>query len=74
MLFRSNNNVKATADLSEKYDLFPSAVAEKAIPNLNLVALQGDDLKEALNGYLTVLYEQNPKSIGGELPGDDFYR
>lgn len=70
----ANNDVKATADLSEKYDLFPSAVAEKAIPNLNLVALQGDELKEALNGYLTVLYNQNPKSIGGELPGDDFYR
>ena len=26
-----------------------------------------------LAGYLEVLYEQNPESIGGALPGDDFY-
>lgn len=70
----ANDDVTATAELSEKYDLFPKPVAEKAIPNLNLVALQGEDLKEALHGYLNVLFEQNPKSIGGELPGDDFYR
>ena len=30
-------------------------------------------MKEKLSGYLSVLNEQNPESIGGTLPGDDFY-
>ena len=30
-------------------------------------------MKEALSGYLKVLFEQNPNSVGGKLPGDDFY-
>lgn len=30
-------------------------------------------MKEQLSGYLAVLKDANPESIGGELPGDDFY-
>ena len=30
-------------------------------------------MKEKLSGYLSVLFEQNPKSVGGQLPGDAFY-
>lgn len=30
-------------------------------------------MKDALSGYLEVLFEQDPKSVGGSLPGDDFY-
>lgn len=30
-------------------------------------------MKEALSGYLQVLYDQNPDSVGGQMPGDDFY-
>jgi len=30
-------------------------------------------MKEKLSGYLSVLNEQNPKSVGGSLPEDDFY-
>ena len=26
-----------------------------------------------MNGYLQVLFDQNPKSIGGAMPGEDFY-
>jgi len=26
-----------------------------------------------LSGYLSTLHEQDPKSIGGQMPGDDFY-
>ena len=27
----------------------------------------------SMTGYLEVLKEQNPESVGGEVPGDDFY-
>ena len=30
-------------------------------------------MKEKLSGYLAVLLEQNPQSVGGQLPADDFY-
>ena len=29
--------------------------------------------RDALNGYLSVLLSQNPQSVGGSLPEDDFY-
>ena len=48
-------------------------VAEKAIPFCNIVCIDGSDMKSALSGYLNVLYDQDPKSVGGNLPGDDFY-
>ena len=48
-------------------------VAEKAIPGCNLVCLAGDDMKSALSGYLDVLSQFDASSVGGALPGDDFY-
>ena len=30
-------------------------------------------MKEKISEYLRILYEGNPKIIGGKVPGDDFY-
>lgn len=48
-------------------------VAQEAIPLCNVVCLTGAEMKNALSGYLEVLYFQNPTSIGGALPDSDFY-
>ena len=48
-------------------------VAQKAIPFCNITCITGEEMQEALSGYLQVLYDQNPESVGGKLPGDDFY-
>ena len=48
-------------------------LAKKAIPACNIVCISGSEMKEMLSGYLTVLFEQEPKSVGGSLPGDEFY-
>lgn len=61
---------KAVADLGI-VDAAP--VAAKAIPNCNLVCVTGADMKEALEGYFQVLLDADPTSVGGALPGDDFY-
>lgn len=50
-----------------------AAIAEKAIPYCNVVCLTGSDMKDALQGYLEALYDQNPVSVGGALPEDTFY-
>lgn len=49
------------------------AVAAKAIPNCHLVCVTGADMKDALTGYLDVLYNADPSSVGGTLPEDAFY-
>jgi len=48
-------------------------IAAKAIPECNVVCMTGDDMRQALSGYLQVLYDADASSVGGSLPGDDFY-
>ena len=48
-------------------------IAQKAIPFCHIVSITGEDMKQALSGYLQVLYDQSPEAVGGSLPGDDFY-
>lgn len=50
-----------------------AAMAQKAMPLCNIVCITGEEMKQALSGYLEVLSGQDAKSIGGTLPGDDFY-
>ncbi len=68
-----NANVAEGAKLVEKFGIVNAAVAEKAIPYCNITYLEGSEMKTAMGGYLNVLFEQNPKSVGGSVPGDDFY-
>lgn len=48
-------------------------IAQKALPYCNITCLSGEEMKTALSGYLQVLFEQNPASVGGALPEEDFY-
>lgn len=48
-------------------------IAMKAIPKCNITYIAGEEMKRALSGYLSVLFEQDPKSVGGALPADGFY-
>jgi NitT/TauT family transport system substrate-binding protein len=68
-----NANVAEAAQLVEKFGIVKAAVAEKAIPYCNITYIAGTEMKTAMSGYLEVLYEQNPKAVGGKLPGDSFY-
>ena len=70
----ANDHVEETAELvAEKGIIEKAQVAAKAIPNCNITYMDGEEMKTALSGYLSVLMEQNPESIGGKLPEDDFY-
>lgn len=50
-----------------------AAIAEKALPKCGIACITGEEMKGALSGYLEVLYNANAESVGGKLPGDDFY-
>lgn len=68
-----NENVAESAAWVEKFDIFKAAIAEKAIPYCNISYIDGKEMQTAMEGYLNVLFEQNPKSVGGKLPDDGFY-
>ncbi|MEA4942301.1 hypothetical protein SDC9_91538 [bioreactor metagenome] len=68
-----NGNTADAAQLIGAYDIVDAAVAEKALPACNIVCLTGTQMHDKLSGYLSVLFDQNPQSVGGALPKDDFY-
>lgn len=69
----TNSNVDEAAAFIGEVDIVPEPVAKKAIPECNITYIDGAEMKELLSGYLNVLFEANPKSIGGTLPGEEFY-
>jgi len=68
-----NGNIPEAAELIEYYDLFPAPIATRALPHSNITFIAGSEMEELLSGYLRVLFEQNPESIGGAMPSDEFY-
>ena len=71
---KAQSDVEGTAALCEQYGLIPkAALAQKAIPSCGLTFVTGAEMKTGLSGYLQVMFDANPKSVGGALPGDGFY-
>lgn len=68
-----NGNTADAAQLVGDYDIVDAAVAEKALPACNIVCLTGKEMHDKLSGYLSVLLDQNPQSVGGAVPENDFY-
>lgn len=69
-----NDDPEAGAELVVRAGIIEKApIAQKAIPLCNITCITGGEMKEALGGYLQTLYDLQPESVGGALPGDDFY-
>ena len=69
----TQEDTAGAAALVGQYDIVPEAVAQKALPECNITFIKGEEMQAKLSAYLQTLLDQNPKSIGGQLPGDDFY-
>ena len=69
----ANSDPAGAAVLVEKYGIVKAAVAEKALPQCNLVCIIGVDMKVAVSGYLQTLYDLKPEAVGGTMPADAFY-
>lgn len=67
------NNPDQAAELIDKYDIVKKPVALKALDQLNLVFIEGEEMKEKLSSYLEILEKTDAKAIGGKLPQEDFY-
>lgn len=69
-----NANVEKAAALVVKTGIIEKEpIAIKAIPKCNITFIEKEEMKNALSGYLNVLYAKDAKAVGGALPKDDFY-
>ena len=67
-------NSAGAAALVAQYEFAPNdKVAAKAIPQCSLTFVTGQEMKTTLEDYYTILFQAEPKSIGGGLPYDSFY-
>lgn len=70
----TSSDLDRTAELVVSYEIISSVeIAKKAIPECNIVCITGEEMKTSLSGYLEVLFDQDPASVGGSMPGDSFY-
>lgn len=66
-------DVPGAAALIGKYGIVPEKAALVALPYCRISFITGEEMKEALSEYLSILYDANPKSVGGALPDNGFY-
>ena len=70
----ANSDLETTAALCESYGIVAkAALAQKALPECNIVFVTGEEMRTALETYFQVLYDADPASVGGALPDDGFY-
>ena len=70
----ANANVEETAQLVADAGIIEKApIAAKAIPYCSITYIDGTDMQTKVSGYLSVLFDQDPSSIGGQLPDEGFY-
>jgi NitT/TauT family transport system substrate-binding protein len=67
-------DVEGTAAKIEAHAIFTkAAVAAKAIPNCNVCFIAGEEMQSALAEFMNIMFQVAPASVGGAVPGDDFY-
>ena len=64
----------AAAQRIEEAGIFAkAAVAEKALPRCSVCFVTGEEMRAQMRAFLEIMAEAAPASIGGAVPGDDFY-
>lgn len=70
----TNEHPDEAAPLIVAAGIAPTAdVARQAIPECHIVYLSGAEARAKVTGYLRVLFDADPASVGGTLPDDDFF-
>ncbi len=71
---KAQANADTTSALCEKYGIVAkAAVAKAALPYVGLCYIDGNEMKTKFSGFLNVMYTADAKSVGGKLPGEDFW-
>jgi NitT/TauT family transport system substrate-binding protein len=69
----TGNSEAAAKDIVAQQIVGAEAVALAAIPRCGISFITGEAAKAILDDYFAVMFESNPESLGGALPGDAIY-
>ena len=69
----TTNIDEAAAWVAEYGIVAKEPLAKKAIPQCNITCVTGEEMKALVNNYCSVLFDQNPASVGGTMPDEAFY-
>lgn len=64
---------KAAADIVAEKIVGAEPVAKAAIPRCGISFITGEECKAILDDYFQMMFESNPKSLGGAIPDDGIY-
>lgn len=71
--FTLENPAEASEIIAE-YGIIPKPqLALKALPNCHIICLDGNDMKNIILPMLQILFDANPKSIGGKMPDENIF-
>ena len=68
-----NHHHVEVAQLMEMFGITTADVAIDSLPLTRIVAISGADLQPAVEGFLRIMYDANPDSVGGRIPDDSFF-
>ncbi len=71
--FTNTSVEEASAMIADLGIVAKAPVAQKAIPYCNITCITGEEVRSRLEGYLQVLYDFDPATVGGAMPADEFY-
>lgn len=66
-------NPKLAGQLAEEKLGLNAKIVENAIPNMGLKYMNAKDSKKILDEYYKILKDYDPKTIGGNIPDENFY-
>ena len=72
-IYYVNEHNEEAAQMIEQFEIAGAAVAKAALPHCNITFMEAHKMSENVSKYLKVLAQFNPQSVGGAVPGDDFY-
>lgn len=69
-----NTNPRTAGTWAEEFQIgLTAAVVERALPRSNIRFVPAVRARRAIEQYLKVLFDFAPESVGGRLPGENFY-
>ncbi|MBE5782359.1 MAG: ABC transporter substrate-binding protein [Clostridiales bacterium] len=71
--FTTENVAQAAQEIAAQGIIPAAAVAEKALPNCQLVFISGEAMQAQAAPLYDILFSANPSSVGGKVPDDAFY-
>lgn len=69
----NENHAEASVIIAANEILPAAPIAALAIKRCNIVFIEGNEMVSYLNAFYTVLFNADPKSVGGTMPNDSLY-